>query len=96
MYLPLGTLVMIVPLPNITSISGLHLPEAHQIVLNEGHVVAKGSLCTDTIGIGDCVVWGKHMETRWKTEKEFVTVNEQNIVMKIPRATLEEQAKLQE
>ena len=90
----MGNLLMIIPLPNITNVGGLILPDAHQIVLNEGHVVAAGPRCLpDQFQIGDCVIWDKHTETRFKSEgREFVIVNESLIVMKIPVVVLQEQA----
>ncbi len=84
---------MIIPLPDITNYRGFHLPDAHHVVLNEGHVVAMGPRCEGHVGIGDCVVWEKHAETRWKSEdgSVFVTVNESTLVMKIPSSVLTEE-----
>lgn len=86
-YSPLLDNLMVIPLPDVTNFGSIILPNKHQIQLNEGHVVAKGPLCSDTISIGSCVLWAAHAETRFSTDDDngkFVIVAEPNVPMFIP------------
>lgn len=88
-YRPLHGLLMVIPLPAIDKIGQIVLPDRSQIILNEGHVVARGPSCTKQIEIGDCITWEKQTETRMSIDNvDFILVNEATVIMKIPSESL--------
>lgn len=93
-YHPSNDLMMIVPLPNVTKVGNIILPDKVQIVLNEGHVVEKGPKSGDQFEIGDCVTWDQQSEYRLDIDGvKFVLVRPNAIIMRIPVADLGQQAK---
>lgn len=90
MFHPCHNLLMCIPVPGITKIGTIILPDTATITLNEGHVVEKGPLCSEHIGIGDCVTWDVQSEYRLEVDGvKFILVKENCITMVIPRAELE-------
>lgn len=89
-YRPTRTLVMVKPLESIKQVGSIHLPQGSELIMNEGHVLAKGSLVSADIQIGDCVTWDNHSEHRMKIDDvRFVLVQEHAIIMKIPNTVLD-------
>lgn len=84
-YHPCHNFLMVVPLPTITTIGTIILPEQSEIRLNEGHIVEKGPLCTDNMNVGDCVTWDAQSEYRMRIDDvPFILVKESSITMFIP------------
>lgn len=91
-YRPLHQFVMVVPLPDVVQYGGIILPDRSHIQMSEGHVVAKGRMVTDEVGIGDCLVWNPTEEVRCKCDDdtEFVLIPESAITLRIPMKELEQ------
>lgn len=84
LYQPCMDLLMIIPIPDITQVGKIILPNKSHVQANEGHVIAKGPLCSDNIKVGACVLWDEHSEMRYSTDDDsmkFVTVRESSIAL---------------
>jgi len=89
-YHPLSQLLMVVPIPGITKVGNIILPEKSTIQMNEGHIVEKGPKCTENVQVGDCVTWDQNSEYRLDVDGvKFVLVNESSCTMRIPLAELQ-------
>lgn len=90
-YHPRGNFVMILPLPDITQIGQILLPNRSTIRLNEGHVLEVGPMAQDAgLKPGDCVTWDLNTENRMDVDGvPFLLVADSCILMVIPRAELE-------
>lgn len=83
-YHPLTNLLMVIPIPSLDKIGSLYLPEKSRIVMNEGHVIEKGPLCTESISVGDCITWDQNSEYRLDIDGvKFVLVKESSVTMHI-------------
>lgn len=88
-YHPCQDLIMVIPLPTITKVGTIILPESSVINLNEGHIVEKGPRCSDQFEVGDCITWDTNSEYRMKVDgTPFILVRESVISMRIPLAEL--------
>lgn len=88
-YHPCQDLLMVVPLPTITKVGSIILPQSSVINLNEGHIIEKGPRCSDQFTVGDCITWDVNSEFRMKVDDvAFILVRESVISMKIPHSEL--------
>lgn len=86
---PCHDLFMVVPVPDITKVGTIFLPDRASITLNEGHIVEKGPLCSERFDVGDCVTWDTNSEYRMEVDGvKFILVRESVINMRIPRKEL--------
>lgn len=95
LYRPVRNIVMCIPLPDVKQVGSIIIPDRHPIPVNEGHIVAMGPDpdLHKYYGIGDCVTWGRNMETAMEIEGfKFVLIPEGGILMRISKEELEKKA----
>lgn len=103
LYRPFNSQIMVIPLKAITRRGRIIIPDQAQTIINEGHVVALGPLLRNDpnalyceIGIGDCVAWSQHTETRYETDgrAEFLLIEPHSITLIIKHDALIESARI--
>lgn len=79
-------MLMIIPII-ITERGAIIIPGSAHMQLNEGHIVEKGPMTTDKLGVGAVVCWNDNMEVRMACDdgkSKFVLLPESAVVMFIP------------
>lgn len=96
LYHPSANWLMIVSLPEAGKIGSIVIPDAHKIMMNEGHIVECGpEVSPDRFDAGDCVTWDVNSEYRFTIDGvPFILVRDVNVVMRIPRAELDSSASI--
>lgn len=92
MYRPINSQIMVIPLPDQTHASErILLPQTHQRLLNEGHIVAVGPKTPAEFEIGDCICWDAHTEWRFIDDKDgkFALCQPDNVMMIIKKADID-------
>ncbi len=88
-YHPCGSILMVIPLPDIYQVGNITLPDRARITLTEGHIVETGPINKGEFEVGDCITWADQSEWRMEVDGiKFVLVEPANVIMKIPKAEL--------
>lgn len=90
LYRPLNTGLMVAPLPEISKIGSIIIPDRARLSMNEGIIVAKGDKVPDEFGIGDCITWDETQDNQMEIEGvKFILVGCNHVLMRIPKEALD-------